>query len=124
VRWFRNNIRQGSRLALFALVINLGLSFGHFHAIDGKHAEGNLLSVLASAPSDTGRTQGHHGDTGADYLCPICAAVSAMANALISAPPALAVRFENTSFAQPVVSQLSCARRSIAAFQSRGPPIS
>ena len=32
VKWFRNNIRTGSRLALFALAIQFALSFGHFHA--------------------------------------------------------------------------------------------
>ena len=32
MRWFRSNIRVGSRLALFALAVQFLLSFGHFHA--------------------------------------------------------------------------------------------
>jgi len=31
MKWFRSNIKHGSRLALFALALQLALSFGHFH---------------------------------------------------------------------------------------------
>src|SRR3954470_15550994 len=31
MKWFRRKIKTGSRLALFALVIQFALSFGHFH---------------------------------------------------------------------------------------------
>ena len=33
MKWFRSHIKQGSRLALFALAIQFMLSLGHFHAI-------------------------------------------------------------------------------------------
>ena len=33
MKWFRSNIKRGSRLALFALAIQFVLSFGHFHAV-------------------------------------------------------------------------------------------
>ncbi len=33
MKWFRSNIKHGSRLALFALAIQFALSFGHFHAV-------------------------------------------------------------------------------------------
>ena len=32
MKWFRSNIKHGSRLALLALALQFGLSFGHFHA--------------------------------------------------------------------------------------------
>ena len=32
MNWFRSNIKHGSRLALLALALQFGLSFGHFHA--------------------------------------------------------------------------------------------
>ncbi|MGH6751213.1 MAG: DUF2946 domain-containing protein, partial [Bradyrhizobium sp.] len=32
MKWFRNNVKHGSRLALLALAIQFVLSFGHFHA--------------------------------------------------------------------------------------------
>ena len=31
MKWFRKHLKHGSRLALFALAIQFGLSFGHFH---------------------------------------------------------------------------------------------
>jgi hypothetical protein len=48
MRWFRDNIRQGSWAALIALAINLALSFGHVHAIDGK-GQGRHFDVLGTA---------------------------------------------------------------------------
>jgi len=47
MKWFRSNIRHGSRLALFALVVQLALSFGHFH--------GSAAQAAAAAGTD-GRT--------------------------------------------------------------------
>src|SRR5579862_2173435 len=123
MRWFRDNMRQGSWLALLALVINLGLSFGHVHATDVRHAgSGFALTVVAS--SDADRTQDHSGDTGADCLCPICIAISAMATALASTPPVLPVAFAGLGLDRPIESPLAFAERPTAAFQSRGPPIS
>jgi hypothetical protein len=124
MRWFRSKIRHGSWLALFALVINLGLSFGHFHAIDGKRVGNGSTSLITVASSDTGRTQNHPDDTGADYLCPICTAVSAMAHALASTLSAVAVEFTATSLDQPVKARLDFFEQPAAAFQSRAPPIS
>jgi hypothetical protein len=124
MRWFRDNLRRGSWLALLALVVNLGLSFGHFHAIDDRHAESGLISLIAATSSDHDRTQGHPGDSQADCLCPICTAVSTIANALAPAPPVLCVEFAGVSLDRPIESLLVFAERPTAAFQSRGPPIS
>jgi hypothetical protein len=124
MRWFRDKMRHGSWLALFALVINLSLSFGHFHAIDGKRPGGGLTSLMAVASSDIERTQDHPDDAGADYLCPICTAVSAMANALAPAPPVLPVEFTATGHDRLIKTRLAFIERPNAAFQSRAPPIS
>lgn len=124
MRWFRDNVRHGSWLALLALVINLGLSFGHFHATDGKHSESGLISLIGAATSDSDRTHGRPGNTQTDHLCPICTAVSAMANALASVPPVLKVEFVGLSLDRPNELPLLFVEQSTAAFQSRGPPIS
>jgi len=42
MRWFRSNIRVGSRLALFALAIQFLLSFGHFHGVSAQAASASL----------------------------------------------------------------------------------
>jgi hypothetical protein len=121
MRWFRDTLRQGSWLALIALAINLGLSFGHIHAIDGK-VSGRGLAAIASP--DDGQKQGHPGDGHADYLCPICMAATAMAGAIASSPPALPAEFTNVAIDRTIEPVVALVEPPRAAFQSRGPPIS
>jgi hypothetical protein len=122
MRWFRDNIGQGAWLALLALAINLGLSFGHVHAIAGERSGQGLISLIATAKSHDGQTQGHPGDR-ADYLCPICTAAAAMASPLASSP-VLHVEFASVTVDRPIEAVLAIDREPTAAFQSRGPPIS
>jgi hypothetical protein len=125
MRWFRDILRQGSWLALIALAINLGLSFGHFHAIDGKASGRGIAAVAASiaSPND-GQKQGNPDDGHADYLCPICMAATAMASAVASTPPALPLEFANVTIDRTIVSVLVLVEPPRGAFQPRGPPIS
>ncbi len=126
MRWFRNNIGQGAWLALLALVINFGLSFGHVHAIAGERSERGLISLIAAAKpiakSHDGQTQGHPGDH-TDYLCPICTAAAAMASPLAS-PPMLHVEFASVTIDRGIEAVVAVAQPRTAAFQSRGPPLS
>jgi hypothetical protein len=125
MRWFRDKIRQGTWLALIALAINLGLSFGHVHAIDGKISGRGIATVAASiASTDGGDRQRQPGDGHADYLCPICMAATAIANALTSTPPALPAEFANVTIDRTIASVVALVEPQRAAFQSRGPPIS
>jgi hypothetical protein len=125
MRWFRDTIRQSTWLALIALALNLGLSFGHFHAIDGKDFGRGIAPVAASIGSpDDGERQGNSDDSRADYLCPICMAATAMASALASAPPVLLLEFANVTIDRTIENALVLVEPPRAAFQSRGPPIS
>jgi hypothetical protein len=47
MKWFRSNVRHGSWLALFALAIQVLLSFGHFH---GNSAQAAPASMDADQP--------------------------------------------------------------------------
>ena len=125
MRWFRDTIRHGSWLALIALAINLGLSFGHFHAIDSK-ATGTGIAIVAASPAspDDGQKQGNPVDSQTDYLCPICMAATAMASALASAPPAPPLDVANVAIDRTIVSVLVLVEPPRAAFQSRAPPVS
>ncbi len=121
MNWLRSKAKRLSLLALFALAIQFGLSFGHFHsdrAFAGKAAISGQLSDQASAPSpDNGRDP-----DGRQDICAICATV-ALANALIdSVPPVLPL---------PVVTIAADIRPAVATsgssthplgFQSRAPP--
>ena len=124
MRWFRDTIRQSTWLALIALAINLGLSFGHFHEIDGKVSGRGTAAVAASIASDDGQRQGNSDDSHADYLCPICMSATAMANALTSTPPSLSLDLANVTIDRTIEPALVLVEPPRAAFQSRGPPIS
>jgi hypothetical protein len=125
MRWFRDHIRRSSWLALVALAINIGLSFGHIHAIDGKGLQHRLASQIATiAPSDDGQSPGHHDNDPADLLCPICIAAGAIAHALSSAPPALSLALAEAPIDLTIEHVFGLPQRPRAGFQSRGPPIS
>jgi hypothetical protein len=123
MRWFRDNIRHGSWLALIALAVNIALSFGHIHAIAGQNApRGRIMAALAS--SDHRSTQGDSDHSQADYLCPICIAAGAMANALAAAPPIVSLQLTETAVDRTVVPVRIVLEQPRAAFRSRGPPAS
>jgi hypothetical protein len=123
MRWFRDTLRQGSWLALIALAMNLGLSFGHIHAIAGGVSGRGIATVASIASPDHGHKQGHPDHGHPDDLCPICMAATAMASALASAPPTLP-KFANVTIDRTIEPVFALVEPPPAAFQSRGPPIS
>jgi hypothetical protein len=122
--WVRSKIRQASLLALFALAMQLGLSFGHIHAdaafngaLSAKQAPIGGASIVAQSPIHS-----QHDDGLAADSCAICATI-ALANTLVTAaapvlpaPPIFALHI---SEATPEVASLNVAR---PAFHSRAPP--
>ncbi|MCX7307326.1 MAG: DUF2946 domain-containing protein [Afipia sp.] len=118
MNWLRSKTKRLSLLALFALALQFGLSFGHVHH-DRAFAGKTAISDQASAPS---RDNG--GDTdGRQDLCAICATV-ALANALInSAPPVLPLPAETTAHDGLFTSVDRSASAHSLGFQSRAPPI-
>src|SRR5258707_9192671 len=89
MRWFRTHIGLGSRLALFALTVQLVLSFGHVHV--GKIAPGSSQGSLslAQAPDRDG-APGPKPHNGVDDFCAICATVSLLAGSGLPTAPAVA----------------------------------
>jgi hypothetical protein len=126
MRWFREKIRNGAWLALIALAINLGLSFGHVHALDGRHSEGGVRALIAAVTgSQAGdQTPSRPGDLQPDYLCPICMAAFAMGNAVAATPPTLQVEFAYASIDRAIEPVAALVEPQRAAFRSRGPPVS
>jgi hypothetical protein len=90
--WFRSRSRWGSYLALFALVVQLALSFGHVHLEGGAPLSGHasaLLGVHASTASAAVDPASTDTPTLADDCCPICTLIH-LAGALVpAAAPAL-----------------------------------
>jgi hypothetical protein len=117
MKWFRSNIKYGSRLALFALTIQFALSFGHFHGIAAQAAPA-IQQTSQQTPSN------QDSDQQPSDPCAICA-VMALANvALFATPPVLllpqAVEFLYLATDAEFV-HLDHGR---VAFQPRAPPAS
>src|SRR5262245_1974011 len=116
MKWLRSNARQLSLLALFALALQFGLSFGHFHRVAA------LAAPTVAANTSTPDTD-HDQDTPGD-ICAICATI-AMADTLVDAvPPLLTVpqAFVIVTVAPRKETAVPVSRRII--FQSRAPPLS
>ncbi len=115
MNWLRLKARKLSLLALFALALQFGLSFGHFHNDLG------IVSASASqsqaSTSDTNHDQDVHRD-----LCAICSSVAMTSNAVAAATPSLPLPLTFATY------QVARAPESIApqsrrgAFRSRAPP--
>jgi hypothetical protein len=121
--------RCGGCLALAALVLQLGLSFGHFHARDfayqgadhsGRQTVGGWNSRTAMQESME-RPSKLADD---DDQCPICFSSSLLASSFVPdiPRPAIPIDFLDVGGTFPRADHFAFdARR--AAFQPRGPPI-
>jgi hypothetical protein len=139
--WFRSRIRSCSRLALFALALQIAVSFGHMHPDDlglPPHSQSTQMAIIAAARAatfetrpatlhisakmlskDAGDADRHPASN--DY-CPICADMALVATAIPSLPPVLIVlasvrRIEHGQLPADVAS-----RQAIQLFQARAPP--
>lgn len=147
MKWFRSNIRLGSRLALFALVLQFLLSFGHFHGsraqaapalADAKqsglhHSVGFAATHLAaldrasqkeaSGPLRLKISSDHEPGGQPTDDCAICA-IMALANAMVIATPAYLLGPQAFALLYLTTEagfvDLNSAR---VAFQPRAPPI-
>jgi hypothetical protein len=147
MKWFRSNVRHGSRLALLALAIQLLLSFGHFHGSSAQAAPtltdanqprlhdtvscaATHLDACAGASHEDAfgasglNTSDHESDGRPTDDCAICA-VMALANALVVATPSYLLGPQPASslylMTEAEFIALNSAR---VVFQSRAPPVS
>jgi hypothetical protein len=147
MKWFRSNVRHGSRLALFALAIQVLLSFGHFHGNGAQAAPASIdtnqpglhdtvtcaamhLDAAVGASHEEAfpaiglKTSDHESDRRPTDDCAICA-VMALANTLVVATPSCLPGPQPASFQYLMTDAefipLNSAR---VVFQSRAPPIS
>jgi hypothetical protein len=118
MKWFRSNIRHGSRLALFALVVQSALSFGHFHARAAPAVQSDAISLSAQ------QQPASDSDQQTNDACEICAVV-ALANTVLFATPPLLLLPQAIEFLYLAIdaefAHLNSAR---VAFQPRAPPVS
>ena len=86
MQWLRSQVRWGAALALFALVCQLALSFGHVHDVHQPHQLAATSSEQATSASsaDADEPPGDPNDH-----CSICIVTGLVSASLISEPPAL-----------------------------------
>ena len=97
MKWFRRHVKQGSRLALFALAIQFALSFGHFHGAAAQAEPAALAAATAATGGDTHDAPaasrklpaGQDNDQQPADNCAICAVMALAGTALVSPPPVL-----------------------------------
>ena len=116
MNWVRSRARKLSLLALFALAVQLGLSFGHVHAAAfGPVSAKTALANPASQNSDGDRDNGND-------VCAICATI-AMANTLVDAtPPVLPLPAQIHATPVVVADAHDITQPQRLFFQSRAPP--
>jgi hypothetical protein len=115
--WVRLHGRWGGGLALFALALQLVLSFGHIH-LDEIDAKPAAVATLAQ-PSGPADPPGH--DDAAKF-CDICATLHSLSVAQVAAPPALGAP---ASFRAPrplLSADAPFAPDQRAPYRSRAPP--
>ena len=136
MKWFRSNIKRGSRLALFALAIQFVVSFGHFHAVAAQaiqpdtapfelsHANGLIAPSGVSESAQQPSPSNPDSDQQQSDPCAICA-VMTLANAVLFATPPILLLPQAIEFLYLTTDaefvHLSSAR---VAFQPRAPPAS
>ncbi|MCA1382338.1 DUF2946 family protein [Bradyrhizobium sp. BRP23] len=135
MKWFRSNSRHGARLALFAMLVQLALTFGHSHWFaqaaplaqsSVQHIEGGAKDVAATdgaavekqSPSSPDREHSR------DESCAICAII-AMAGAIVSAtPPVLLLPQAIELLRRSLDAEFAHLTSAGTAFQPRAPPAS
>jgi hypothetical protein len=137
MKWFRSNIKYGARLALLALALQFGLSFGHFHAGAAQAAALAVQSVAAQSDVSVGPATpdvvdqssslpGSHDDS--DHHpgenCALCAIIALAGTALFAMPPAFRLP-QAEAFLYLVTDAAFVDPNPVGvAFQPRAPPTS
>ncbi|WP_316193431.1 DUF2946 family protein [Bradyrhizobium sp. SZCCHNRI1029] len=119
--WFRANIKDVSRLALLALVLQFALAFGHVHWLAGQARDGGGISIAerhtGPSPADQDPDQQPSPDG-----CAICAA-TAMAQSILLSPAPVLTPPEAVAFRLPDAITATVAAVVVdTAFQPRAPP--
>jgi hypothetical protein len=125
MNWFRAKIRPFAQLALFALAVQMVVSFGHMHRDDlglPSLATAHWAHPPAAAQALTGPADRDQYPLSDDY-CPICASMVLLATGAPSLPPVIV--------APPPISRVwsspaplyLAATQGIFSFQARAPPL-
>ncbi|MET4391182.1 hypothetical protein ABIB73_006971 [Bradyrhizobium sp. F1.4.3] len=132
MKWFRSNIRHGARLALFALLVQFALTFGHSHwfaqaaplsSLQQTDSAKGIASINRAVVQKQSPASPHREQPGDDN-CAICAVV-AMAGTVVSAtPPLLLLPQAVELLYRTTDAEFVHLKSAATAFQPRAPPAS
>jgi len=117
MRWFRRHIGLGSRLALFALAVQLVLSFAHVHVSDAGRPQAAAATVSGAGNAPTPKSDGP-----VDPGCAICGLIQLVATATPSSAPALPLVLPPGYVRPEAPARLLLAAAPQLAFRARAPP--
>ncbi len=117
MRWFRTNRRFYGALALFALALQITLSFGHCHLRDFAAIPG---VAVAQAQDGSDRPAGHND---ADGYCLVCATVSLAGTLVLPDQVALQLPVISADIQHWQLHAASWSRIDYAPFHARAPPL-
>ncbi|WP_445491992.1 hypothetical protein [Rhodopseudomonas sp. RCAM05734] len=119
MKWFRTHIRNGSRLALLALAIQLVLSFGHIHPASAQAPTGSAIASLHLPTDQLPAPDQHPADN-----CAICAVMAMAGTMLFATPPILQLPQAAEFLYMATVVEFVHLDAFNSGFQSRAPPLS
>ncbi|MCK1739978.1 DUF2946 domain-containing protein [Bradyrhizobium sp. 139] len=134
MKWFRSNIRHGARLALFAMLVQFALTFGHSHwfaqatplaqtSLQQTHGSKSTASIDRAAvqkQSPAGSDREQPGDDN----CAICTVVAMAGTVMFAAPPLLLLPQAIELLYRTTDAEFIHLKSAGAAFQPRAPPAS
>jgi hypothetical protein len=130
MRWFRANRLFGGCLALFALAIQLVISFAHIHPLDLSRrpevelgAKNSSTTALADGENFLGKRTDHPGGGLPHDNCAICASISLISTALTAQGPVLSIPANFDSVQLQSISDFEFQQHRHSLFQTRAPPI-
>lgn len=134
MKWFRSNIRHGARLALFAMLVQFALTFGHTHwavhaaplaqsslqQTDGAKGGAAIDRAAVRKQSPSSPDREHPGD---DH-CAICAVVAMAGTIVFATPPVLLLPQAIDLLYRTTDAEFIHLKSAGTAFQPRAPPAS
>ncbi|WP_407117383.1 DUF2946 domain-containing protein [Bradyrhizobium sp. LMG 9283] len=142
MKWFRSNIRHGARLALFAMLVQFALTFGHSHwfaqaaplaqsslqqtdgAKDSARDSAKRVPAIDRAAVQKQSPAGPDREHSGEDNCAICAIIAMAGTVVSAAPPVLllpqAIELLHLTTDAEFLHLKSAGR----AFQPRAPPAS
>jgi hypothetical protein len=122
MHWFRSIRRFGAGLGLFALLLQLALSFHHLHPEKLLPRSFASLADQVAAKANLPVASQDRRTPGSPQDCPICSVMHLAGTIVVPSPPLLLLptQFTTASFTIRNLSYIPLTRR--LAFQTRAPP--